>query len=355
MIHSLDNISVTNLSQPVRLGEASSLLYRKQVAYVGRYGQHNHATGKLIGEPVVITKADIDHWAQSIKEQNADGVSIPMQKTHNPDTDPDQTYGYVVDAETGPDEKGRYSLFFICEFGDSEKAKVAPVADCSIYQPPRYANGVGKSYTRPVRHLMLTTASTIPGMGKFIALSLLPESPKMNVFLKQLAISLGIVVPDDATDATISQLILVAWSGLSTKVTALTTQLTEQAELTSALKASSVALALPPVVVTTQQNMRRARLDAMVVGQQITPAMRDSLVATFAKPSGVIALSLNEAQTEVSDEVFDGVVLALSLLPSSDITGRKMGNNGDPKEIDSKSKGSIADFVRETVTNVNKP
>lgn len=334
------------------MGDSNSLLYRKQVAYVGRYGQHDHSTGKLIGDPVTITKSEIDHWVASVKEQAADGVSIPMQKTHSPTTDVDQVYGYVVDAETGVDEKGRYSLYLICEFADAEKAKVASVADCSIYQPPSYANGVdsngtGKRYVRPVRHLMLTASPTIPDMSKFIALSLLPEGNgnTMNEFLKQLAISLGIVVPDDATDSSVSALITAAYAALTAKVADIAAKLTESTETVTALKAASVALSLPPVVLTTQQNIRKSRLDAMV-GKQITAAMRDSLVATFAKPAGVIALSLNEAQTEVADEVFDGVVLALSLMPSAVLLGRSMPNQGDPKDIDQEANKTFEDYVK---------
>ena len=346
MIHSLDNISISKLSPPVRLGAEASLLYRKQVAYVGTYGQYDHGTGKLVGDPVPITPQEIDHWQQSVKSQVADGVTIPMQKTHNPTTVPEETYGYVIDAETGLDEKGRYSLFLVCEFGDAEKAKVAPVADCSIYQPPRYVNGVGKAYTRPIRHLMLTTAATIPGMGKFVALSLLPERTTMNEFLKQLAIAIGIVVPDDATDASVATLITVAWGALNAKVTEISAKLTETAGMLEAVKASSVAMSLPPVVVSTQQSNRKSRLESLVADQKITPAMRDSLVGTFQKPSGVIALALNADQTAVSDEVFDGVILALSLLPAANLVGRQLTNNsGNPP--DGGAKPNLASYVKQ--------
>lgn len=347
MIHSLDTISIKGLSPAIMLGEKSSHLYRKQVAYVGQFGQYDHSTGKLVSQPVPITKAEIDHWAQSVKEQVADGVKIPMQKTHSPTTSVEEAYGYIVDAETGPDEKGRYSLFLVCEFGDEKKAEVATVADCSIYQPPSYTNGVGKMYARPIRHLMLTTAATIPDMGKFIALSLIPEGKTMNEFLKQLAIALGIVVEDNADDASVSALITAAYTKLTESVASLTTKLTEATETITAIKASSVAMSLPPVVVSTTQNMRKSRLEAMVVGGKITPAMRDSLTATFAKPSGVIALSLNEDQTAVSDEVFDGVIVALSLLPDTDLAGRKLPNQGDPKDFDNKPK-TIEDYVKKT-------
>ena len=333
MIHSLDNISIVDLAQSVKLGEVASLLYRKQVAYVGKFGQHEHTTGKLIGEAVNITADEINHWATSVREQVADGVKIPMQKTHNPTTSPDEAYGYVIDAEVGPDDKGRYSLFFICEFGDAEKAKVAPVADCSVYQPPSYANGVGKRYVRPIRHLMLTTASTIPDMGKFVALSLIPDQGNiMNEFLKNLALALGITVADDATDETLSSLI--------------TAKVTEGTGLRNAAKVQTAALSLPPVVVSTQQNIRKARLDALV-GKQISPAVRDSLVEMFNKPSGVVALSLSEDQTQVNDEVFDGVVLALSLMPDTKILGTGLPNKGTPK--DPNKKATILDHVKDTI------
>jgi hypothetical protein len=350
MIHVLDNISIKGLNQAISLGEKSSRLYKKQVAYVGQFGQYDHKTGKLVSEPVKITKEEIDHWVRSVKEQAADGVAIPMQKTHNPTTSVDEAYGNVIDAVAEADDKGRYSMYFICEFGDEKKAEVANVADCSIYQPPSYVNGVGKLYTRPVRHLMLTTAPTIPDMGKFVALSLIPESATMNEFLVNLAKSLGITVAADATDASLSALISSAYAAvnasvadLTAKVTDLTTKLTESASTVSALKAASVALSLPPVVVSTTQNIRKARLDALV-GKQITPAMRDSLVATFAKPSGVVSLSLSEDQTSVTDEVFDGVVVALSQMPDMGLLGKKLPNQGNPK-----SEGGITsmeDFIK---------
>ena len=347
MIHSLDNISIVDLAQSVKLGEVASLLYRKQVAYVGKFGQHEHTTGKLIGEAVNITADEINHWATSVREQVADGVKIPMQKTHSPTTSPDEAYGYVIDAEVGPDDKGRYSLFFICEFGDTEKAKVAPVADCSVYQPPSYANGVGKRYVRPIRHLMLTTASTIPDMGKFVALSLIPDQGNaMNEFLKNLALALGITVAEDATDESLSNLITAAYADTLAKVNNLTAKVAEVTGLLDAAKVQTAALSLPPVVVSTQQNIRKARLDAMV-GHQISPAVRDSLVEMFNKPSGVVALSLNEDQTQVSDEVFDGVVLALSLMPDTKILGTGLLNKGTPK--DPNKKRTFLDHVKESV------
>lgn len=338
MIHTLDNITIADLAQSIRLGEDASFLYRKQVAYVGKFGQHDHATGKLLGDAVNITKAEIDHWALSVKEQVADGVDIPMQKTHNPASPVDETYGHVIDAETGLDEKGRYSLFFICSFGDEEKAKVAPVSGCSIYQPASYANGVGKRYVRPIRHLMLTTSSTIPDMGKFIALSLIPDKgiPTMNEFLKNLAITLGITVAEDATDESLSGLISAAYMALNKKVSELTAKVTEVTGLLDAAKTQTAALSLPPVVVTTTQNLRKGKLDALVGSGKISPAMRDSLVESFKKPSGIVALSLSEDQTSVNDEVFDSVLVALSLIPDAAITGRKMQNVGDENDGDDK-------------------
>ena len=344
MIHVLDNISIKGLNQAISLGEKSSRLYKKQVAYVGQFGQYDHATGKLVSDPVSITKDEIDHWVKSVKEQASDGVTIPMQKTHKPTTSVDEAYGYVIDAVAEPDDKGRYSMFFICEFGDDKKAEVATVADCSIYQPPTYANGVGKLYTRPIRHLMLTTASTIPDMGKFVALSLIPESAAMNEFLKSLAMSLGITIPADATDASLSALISAAYVAINASVADLTTKLTESVATVAAMKTASVAMSLPPVVVSTTQNIRKARLDALV-GKQITPAIRDSLVATFAKPSGVVSLSLSDDQTSVTDEVFDGVVVALSLMPDMGILGKKLPNQGNPK--DEGGMKTMEDFIKE--------
>ena len=106
------------------------------------------------------------------------------------------------------------------------------------------------------------------------------------------------------------------------------------------------ALSLPPVVVSTQQNIRKARLDALV-GKQISPAVRDSLVEMFNKPSGVVALSLSEDQTQVNDEVFDGVVLALSLMPDTKILGTGLPNKGTPK--DPNKKATILDHVKDTI------
>ena len=332
MIHSLDNISIKGLTQAISLGEKSSHLYKKQVAYVGQFGHYDHKTGKLVSDPVRITNEEIDHWVKSVKEQTADGVAIPMQKTHNPTTSVEESYGKVIDAVAEPDDKGRYSMFFVCEFGDEKKAELATVADCSIFQPPSYVSGVGKQYIRPVRHLMLTTAPTIPDMAKFVALSLVtPEAPTMDKFLKDLALALGITVADDATNETVSGLISAAYAKLATSVTDLTTKLTEATATVTTLKAASVAMSLPPVVVSTTQNMRKSRLDAMV-GKTITPAVRDSLVATFIKPSGVVSLSLSEDQSQVTDEVFDGVAIALSQLPDLGLLGRKMTNAGTPKE-----------------------
>lgn len=341
MLHDLDQVFVKDIAPSKRVG---AKLWRKQAAYVGMFNQYDHSTGEPTGNPVEIKPEDIDHWAQSVKVQVKNGVAIPMQRTHEPTTDPELADGYVIDADTGNDEKGRYSLFLICEFKNEDAERdLASVADVSIYQPPSYVDGTRTMYVRPIRHLMLTTAPTIPGMSRFVALSLTPRKPTMlSEFAKRLAQMFGLTLVDGDTDETIFSKIGGLWATAKANVE----------QLTAALAAKPaepvVAMSLPPLAVNMAHKARTSTLENLVQSGRITPAQRDELQKVWCGPNGsTVALSLNATQDDIEDPLFNNLVAALSLTPAKNIVGGSvLPNAGAPTVQDNAKADRFLNRVR---------
>jgi hypothetical protein len=313
MLHDLDTLNLIKVGLDLPVSSLSNgRTFLKEVAYVGTFGHYDQVTGKLI-RSYDITKEVLDHWRDSVKEQVRDGISIPIQGTHKDTENVDEASGLVLDASTGLDSKGRYGLFFVCEFSTEDKAAdLSKVADVSIYQPASYVPGSGKVYARPIRHLMLTLKPVIHGLDKFVALSITTEEPSSMNVLKSLATSLGVTVAETATEEEISAAISAEFSAVKA--------------LAKPIEQSGGSI-VPAAVRSMVTKTRGLSLDKLVAEQKITPAMKTKLSESFASKD-VVALSADGA--DVEDPVFDGVVLALSMLPSAAILGKQLPNNGDP-------------------------
>jgi hypothetical protein len=318
MLHDLDTVNLikTGLDLPVS-SLSNGRTFLKEVAYVGNFGHYDQVTGKLKrGYP--ITKETLDHWRDSVKEQIRDGIAIPIQGTHKDTENVEEASGLVIDATTGTDSKGRYALFFVCEFATEEKAaELSKVADVSIYQPASYVPGSGKVYARPIRHLMLTLKPVVHGLDKFVALSITTEDTENMNALLALATSLGVTVAESATEEEISNAISAEFAAVKALAKPI-----EQ----------SVGSVIPAAVRSMVTKTRGLSLDKLVAEQKITPAMKVELSKSFASKD-VVALSADGA--DVEDPVFDGVVVALSMLPSTNILGKTLPNVGDPGHTES--------------------
>ncbi len=337
LIHNLDRVA---LSPDVGLDAATSIgtnCYKKQVSYPGKFG-HYPKPGEAKFE-IVITPELQRHWLQTIKSQIADGVMIPLQTTHEDSGDPTKTgaIGKVIDAIIEPDSKGREGLFFICEVPNEEDVALLTVSCASLYQPPSFTSGTGKTYARPIRHCMVTTKPTIPGLDKWVALSL-PEEKETNMDWRAWAISQGINVPEGFTEEQIAELVATELSTLRASAT-------------------PVAQSIPNYARKLVAGNRASKLTELVTKGIITPAVSTAIGNLF-KDGAHVALSLSEdgSVDDVTDPLFDGVTAALSLLPTKSVTPGTATRVpvGAPQDGDKKtmSASSLADRVKKTTPTV---
>lgn len=301
LIHNLDRVALdttVGLDAPVEL---SSNVYKKQVSYPGTFGHYSN--GETLAE-VKITPELQQHWLKSIHRQLADGINIPVQTTHIDSGDPTESgaVGRVIDAVIELDSKGREGLFFICEIPNADDAKLINVSCASLYQPPSFTSGTGVTYARPIRHLAITTKPTVPGLDKWVALSLPDERPNAMTFA-ELAASIGIEVPEGATDEDIAALI-------SGEVTTLRASV------------APIAQSIPTFAKRLVTNNRTATLAKLVSDGKITPAVSSKLNEVF-KDGAHVSLSMDSSNqvSDVTDPIFDALTVALSLLPSKSVAG----------------------------------
>lgn len=179
------------------------------VAYVGEFRKGDN--------PFTIDKARIDNWRDGINEMVAEGIEIPAPAEHN--LDPAAIRAHVISARTGPDSKGRYSLWAVCgRFKDEQTYLDLKDSKVSLWAPEGEFKSptTDKSWVEPIRHIAFTGHPVLPGLdsSKVLALShtdCLTEAPtkapdmKLTTKAKQVLKGIGIAFADDADEETILQ------------------------------------------------------------------------------------------------------------------------------------------------------
>lgn len=195
------NLIISLKTDPAK---GKGLRFKKEAIYVGEFFAPQPDGGK---QKFSVTKADLDHWKRSIDLQIERGIRVDVPSGHV--TDPEASRGEVVAAEVGKDSQGRDALFVDIEFADDEAARMAKTAEVSIFSPPSWEDGLGNTYSRPIRHVALTQQPVIPSLDAFTLVASLDEKVSPMEFLAQIAEALGL--PAEAEDeATLTQQILDA-------------------------------------------------------------------------------------------------------------------------------------------------
>ena len=192
-------------------------VYRKELVYPGNFVKKDPQTGDVEFN-LKVDDALMDHWVATFQRMAKNDVDVPLPIEHT--TDPERRRGTVVDLkkEFNP-ERGVNALYAYVKFRDPQTAAtLSKTSQVSLFAPPKFSDGKGNDYTRPITHVALTDYPLVPGLSPFSKAisaslttispwSLSMEEPTMTTPMQQLAIDLGIEVGDEADDEVIAQMI----------------------------------------------------------------------------------------------------------------------------------------------------
>lgn len=258
--------------------------YRKAILKVGQFRKPDGVEFELSADAL---KAMADTYSQMAH----DGHKVPIPLGHTDEEDKNR--GYVDKMEFADD-----MLFMECEAIGAEAIEQFEQSDCSCFIPPKWEDAEGREYIRPIRHVALTQYPVIPGLGKFegIAASLVPpkkEENTMDLSKIQAALGLSEALTDDNAEA----LIL---GGIG--------QLKEKASPSDPLQTARDAIKVMPGIMDTAKVNRETKLNALVLSQKISPAVKDKLVEMYTtEESLLLSLTADGGTSE-----FDKLVLILS-------------------------------------------
>ena len=185
--------------------EGAGLKWSKEVIYTGTFFAPQ-ADGTSI--KFSVTREDLDKWKQSIDLQLERGVRVDVPISHT--TNPEASRGRVISAEVKPDSKDRESLWVTIEFADEKAAQLAKTTDVSLYSPPSWKDGLGNTYSRPIRHVALTQQPVIADLDAFTLVASLDEGSQPMDYLMQIADAIGLEAVDGEDEAALTARILEA-------------------------------------------------------------------------------------------------------------------------------------------------
>lgn len=248
-----------------------------------------------------------NHLVSSHYEMLEAGVRTPLVLSHKGDS----AYGDLVDVMIEKNPKGKDAIFGIFDFKDEAAYNEAKRNDVSVYIPPKRLTGTGKEYLRVLEHVALTPWPVVPGLADWeaIAASLQFAQEKTTVDLEELISLLEVEVPDGASEETQWALIVNAVKALKKQVDGDPAS-EEDAGAGDKPPALPVAASWnpPKALVNQVRDARIIKLDALVSGECITPAVRDELAKDFATDE-VVALSMKD---DKADDGFDKLVARLA-------------------------------------------
>jgi hypothetical protein len=314
-----------NLIISLKTDEATGrgLRFRKEAIYVGEFFAPQPDGGK---QQFTVTKADLEHWRDSINLQLDRGIRVDVPSGHT--TESEASRGQVVAADVGKDSQGRDALFVDIEFADKEAARMAKTAEVSIFSPPSWEDGLGNTYSRPIRHVALTQQPVIPNLDAFTLVASLDEKVSSMEFLTQIAQALGLEV-DAEDEATLTQQILEAISPEEDDMEDDETELEDMVEededddeLEFEFEEDSdedenedeLSFSLPASAKAEIVAGRKARIDLLLSKGQITPAQAKALAKKHCVTTGLV----------LSSDAFDEAIELLSL-SSPRKTGSRTG------------------------------
>lgn len=285
---------------PWRLASGEPRTYRKELIYVGKFVKDD---GKSRQE-FTVDEALLHHWTNTFAAFKDRGIDVPLPVEHT--DDPEKRRGSLVGAEVALNDKGLPALFGVVTFRDAEAEKLAATASVSLYVPPKFVDGKGNTYYRPIRHVALTDYPVIPGLGGFeaIAASLVGDRT-MKLSLAGMAEKMGIPVADK-DEPSIEAEIVSAYQSLQQQVEQLQAKIAEL-EGGGEGEGEGEPAAEEPVAagfINLARDNRRMKLDAAVQTGLLTPAARKKVEAQYCTDQA-LTLSLRGKTDDGFDALMD--------------------------------------------------
>ncbi len=270
-----------------------SQLFRKEVIRVGHFVKDED------GIEFEVTPGLLKHWKTTFDQMKAGGVDVPIPAGHT--DDPENNHGFVRDMFV----EGN-SLYNIMELIGEGSIDLAKRNHVSVYVPPKFVDGKGNVYKRPILHVALTPNPVIPGLGNWeaVAASFSLKGKEMN--WKEVQEGLGI--EDEMTDETAGKLILTRFKGLKEKQEELQLAFDELKKVSEKgdENGKPPVVKPDPMLVKLSIENRLMKLNGLVEAARITPAVRDKLEEQYASEES-LTLTLSRG-----GDNFDTLVAALA-------------------------------------------
>lgn len=336
------------MSAPRTEGGQPVKRFRKELIRTGSY---------CTGDDVRFTVDDeaLDNWAAEFSRMKSVGVKVPVPNGHT--TDPEANRGWVVDMFREGD-----SLVGVIDLVGEDAIKMAGRSDVSLYSPAHLDDGKGNSYKWPITHVALCTDPVIPGLDGFVPLAASLGNTPVNVPVftahKEIPVAfkfekiqkaLGIEEP--LTEANADKAIVASFSGVTEKIGTLMGEVkTLKSDLATA-KAAKPGETKPkdvdPELLRLSRENHAMRLDGLIAGGKITPAVRDKLTAAFIGDDGAtLKLSLSSGTSKTFGLVLDALADNNPVTLGEKTSGQVLSLSGGPasgdKPLDQKIQDEMA-------------
>jgi hypothetical protein len=144
-----------------QLSNGDEYVYEKELIYCGEF---------LNGDKrFKITPSLLQHWVETHDKLNSNGIDVPVPVEHT--NDPEKVRGQLLALSLRTNARGVLALYGKIKFRDAEAAKLALTSDVSVYSPKEYTDGLGRTYTQPIRHVALTCYPVVPKLDRFQAIA----------------------------------------------------------------------------------------------------------------------------------------------------------------------------------------
>lgn len=281
---------------PWALADAGERLYRKELIYAGKFVKHD-ASGR---QEFTVDDAMLHHWADTFGQMRQAGVEVPVPIEHT--NDPEKRRATVVDLQVAPNSRGVQALYAKIKFRDAEAEKLAASAGVSIYVPPKFTDGTGRTYYRPIRHVALTDYPVVPGLEGFQAIAA-SHAGAMQMSLQSLAEKMAIPVADK-DDPTIESEIMMKFQQLQKQLEEANAEI---AKLKGEGEEGEGGGEEPPAVAAgflrVLRDNRKMKLDSAVQRGLLTPAARKKIEDAHCTDKA-LALSAN-SDADPFDSIMD--------------------------------------------------
>ncbi len=281
--------------------------FRKEVVKIGKYVKDAEGKEFEIGIDA------LENWVAQFQRMRKGGEMVRICSTHAGASDPDLQRGVVEDLFIDGD-----SLVMTCELIGKDGIEAAARNDVSIYSSPEFVGGNGSRYIRPITHIALCPDPVVTGLGEFVPLaaSLNANNKAKGVSMNWTKVQKAFDVKEELTDANAEEVLLsfAKSAGETTKrltdAQALLDKAKNLSEETKKKDKGDTKLSreVDPVTVKLLADNRKLKLDALVLGAKITPAVRDDLKAVWTDKEAIAA----ELSRSSDDDVFDRVIAAIA-------------------------------------------